>query len=172
MKKLITLLLIPLFASGQSKPYVSFSVGVDVRNALIGSQPTNNKPEVDYLIGFNMISYNRFDVGIFYENFNRIKFTRYGASVGYQLPITEKLTLTPAVEFSLINRGEVEREFEGNGGFISYGVNCKLQYPILNNLDVSLKGNFIKRNDLSYLYGGTNLLFSGYFEFVYKLPLE
>jgi len=167
MKKLI-ILLFPLFVSGQN---VSFSAGVDVRNAFVGSQPTQNKPEVDYLLGFNMISFNRFDVGIFYENFNRIKFTRYGCSVGYQLPITEKLIVTPSIEFSLINRGEVEKEFSGNGGFMSYGLNCKVQYEILDNFCIGLKGNYIKRNDLSYLYGGTNLLFSGYLELAYKINL-
>lgn len=167
MKKLL-LLLFPLFVSGQN---VSFSAGIDVRNAVIGSKPTHNKPEVDYLLGFNMISDNRFDVGIFYENFNRIKFTRYGFTVGYQLPITEKLIVTPSFEFSIINRNEVERDFYGSAGFMSYGLNCKLQFEVLDNFCVGLKGNYIKRNDLSYLYGGTNLLFSGYFEVTYNIPL-
>jgi len=172
MKKLLTLLLLTQLSFAQEiTPYVSFSVGVDVRNATFGSQPTNNKPEIDYQLGFEMTSFNRVQVGIFYENFNRIKFDRYGFSVGYELTYNDKITITPSIESSLINRGEVPEVTQGSGSFFSYGANLRFKYEIIDNLCIGVRGNVIARTDLNYLYGGRHFVPSGYLELIYKIEL-
>ena len=65
MKKLITILLLTTSIYAQDN-YMSFSAGIDVRNALFGSEPTNNKPALDYQLQFAMVDRN---MDIFCNNF-------------------------------------------------------------------------------------------------------
>jgi len=172
MKKIIFLLLFSISTIAQNiDPYVSFSGGIDTRNATIGSTPTKDKPELDFLIGFQMVSFSRIEVGIFYENFKRIEFSRYGVSAGYQFTICDKLSLTPALQFSMINRGPVEQEYSGHGSFLSYGGILNVKYHIGGNFYLGAKGELILRTDKNYLIGGNNWTGSLYAELTYVIPL-
>jgi hypothetical protein len=171
MKKIILAILITGLSFAQNNPYVAFSASVDVRNAIVGSQPTENNPELNFILGFQMVG-KSVEVGIFYESFKSIEFSRYGVNAGYQFPIIEKLTITPSLQFSMISRKEVEQEYYGEGCFLSYGANLNIRYEIIDNLTIGLRSECVARTDLNYLYGGSNYIFSNYFEIGYKIPLN
>jgi hypothetical protein len=172
MKKIILAIMITGLSFAQNNdPYVAFSTSFDVRNAIVGSEPTNNNPELNFILGFQMVG-KSVEVGIFYESFKSIEFSRYGLNAGYQFPIIEKLTITPSLQFSIIDRKEVYQKYKGSGSFLSYGGNINIRYEIVENITIGLRSECVARTDLNYLYGGSNYIFSNYLEIGYKINLN
>jgi len=129
MKKLLIALLLTNITYAQ---HVYFAVGGDLRNATIGSEPTNNKPELNYSIEFKMVGNNSVEVGIGYESFNAIDFNRMYGSVGYRIPVYG-MVITPTIEPTLINRynnwgGGITYDMKQS--FMTIGIGGTLEIPI------------------------------------------
>ena len=86
MKKTILILMLSFTCFAQKEGYVYFSGAVDIKNAIVGSNPTKNKPELDLIYQFGMVG-NNIEVNIGYENFKVINFDKYSIAVGYHFPL-------------------------------------------------------------------------------------
>jgi len=150
---------------------VQFSVAIDVRNGITGSDPTDNKPALDLLLGYQMIDKNGMVVGLFYESFKEIEFTKYGFTLGYQVDVSERFKIIPDVEFGMIIRKDFDG-FEGKGSFFTIGGNATFQYDISEHFALSMKTNISKRTDLDYMYGGDNWILSNFAVLTYKIFLN
>lgn len=170
MKKLIIALLLTNLATAQ---HVYFSVGADLRNGIIGSKPTNNKPELNYCIEFKMVGNNNVEVGIGFEEFSRIDFNRMYGTLGYRFE-AGKFILTPTIEPTLINRynnwgGGISYELKQS--FMTIGVGANLEIPINDKLGVQLYCGALRRTDIKMMYGNDEIVISGMVKFIYKIHL-
>lgn len=174
-KKVIMAILLLLSTSIYSQVYVS--AGIDVRNAVIGSDPTNNKPAFDGIFQFGMIGGNT-EVSIGYERFNKICFDKMFFSIGHQFPLYAyvsgkeiKTLLITSVEPTLIGRwGEV---WQTKSSHLSVGVSIGLRYQLNDKFDIELNVNALPRTDLSTRYPEVNkeipVIISNYFKVIYRL---
>ena len=158
MKTIITFLLFTTIAFSQGSPYVALSA--DLRNGIIGSDPTNNKPEADLLFRAGMISNKGLKIGALYETFPAIDFQKYGFEIGQQISISEKLKFIPTMEATIIIRESLNH--------LNAGANGEFIYMLTKNLGISAIANYSTRTDLNYYYGGKNYKFSGYVGFVWR----
>jgi hypothetical protein len=178
---LLPLLFIGSLTYGQYKTpkesYASLSLKTDVRNAILGSKPTNNKPSPDLTLAVNMVG-NNLELSVGDELFNQIGFNRFFLNFGYHsqryIPIGDKelnFTVIPYLGASTITRYGKEDRILPNGDFI-YGnsshlavqggisIRGKITDKIL--FDVSYEG--LTRQDLLYMYPTDNphfIVFSG-----------
>lgn len=184
MKRLFilpALLALSLSANAQKQSYLAFGLGADIKNGLIGSAPTGNKPAFDGIAQLNVVGANvHIDLG--YESFQKIKFGRMFGSIGYELPLYAypfgeeiKTTFIPAVEFSMITRNVTEK-YTYNGvnmsedrkyGFLAIGLNIALQWQLTDDFAVQLASNVLPRPDLKYIYGTDRTVISNYFKILY-----
>jgi hypothetical protein len=171
MKKLlITIFLMSGICSAQN---VYFSVSTDIKNSVLGSDPTNNKPSFDGIFQFGMIGSvpnhkTVIESTISYEAFNRIRFNRYFFSVGVHLPITENLTVIPSYETSLIGRWG--QEWQNVSSHIALlGGNIGVRYKINYHWSVELNTGVLDRVYLNTRYGGRNIRISEQFKVLYRL---
>ena len=106
MKKLI-LLLITSFTFAQG--HVQFIAGADIRNAITGSDPTGNNPELDLLLRLDAIAESGLGIVAFYETFNAIEFQKWGVGFKQEFTLIDRLTLSYIIEPTVIKRnwGEV-----------------------------------------------------------------
>lgn len=155
-----TLLLLSVIAFAQPrKPqehYYYFSAAIDVRNATVGSAPTNNKPQLDALYQLGIVSQN-IEVNIGYENFNAISFSKYSVGVGYHFPLYSypfgheiKTVLVPSIEPTIINRWG--NEWECNSSHLSIGANIGFRWHITDYFAGELLYNALPRIDLKARY--------------------
>jgi hypothetical protein len=158
MKKLIAILLFTTAAFSQGSPYVAISA--DLRNGIVGSYPTNNKPEADLLCRAGMISNKGLKIGALYETFTAIDFQKYGFEIGQQIKITNHLIAIPTIEATIIIREHLN--------FLNAGVNGELIYMLTKNLGISAIAKYSTRTDLNYYYSGKNYKFSGYVGLVWR----
>lgn len=101
MKKLILLLITTLsFAQG----HVQVVAGADVRNAIQGSDPTGNNPELDLLIRFDAIAESGLGIVAFYETFHAIEFEKWGIAFKQEFELLDKLTVSYILEPTIIKR--------------------------------------------------------------------
>jgi len=169
MKKLLLLLICNVgFAQ-----HVYFSTGVDLRNGIIGSKPTDNKPELNYSLEFKMVGNNNVEVGIGFEQFNRIDFNRMYGSVGYRFEVG-KFILIPTIEPTLINRyndwgGGIGYELKQS--FMTIGIGGTLEIPINDKIAVQLYCGVLPRPDIKMMYDNDKIVISGFVKFVYKVHL-
>lgn len=174
MKQIKTLLMLLISSLAFSQtPYVGFIGGFDIKNALVGSEPTNNKSELNYSLQFVMVGKN-FECGIGYESFNRIDFNRMYLSAGYQFPITEKIKFIPTLEPSIINRsdnwgGGISYELEQS--FLSVALNLSLQYNLNDKLALRTDLNLLPRTDQKMMYNENKIVPSISVKFEYKINL-
>jgi len=170
MKKLIIALLLTNLANAQ---HVYFAVGADLRNATLGSAPTNNKQELNYAIEFKMVGNNNVEVGIGFEQFNRIDFNRMYGSIGYRFEIG-KFTLIPTIEPTLINR------FDNWGGGIGYemkqsfmtiGAGATIEHSFNDKFGIQLYCGALPRPDTKMMYGTNDIVISGFAKLIYKINL-
>lgn len=153
------MLLISIGAFAQ--PYISGSI--DGRNATVGSEPTNNKPEVDVLFRFGAIGTagvgKNLKVGIVYEKFNAIEFNKYAVEVGYTFKVY-KFDVHTSIEAGWIERFKLN--------YWTAGANVDVIYFINENIGIMITNNLSARTDLNSLYGGENYKFSNYIGIIYR----
>jgi hypothetical protein len=140
--------------------YISFSTGLDVKNLIVGSKPTNNEPALNLFYQLSLVS-NNVELNIGYENFNRIKFDKYTIGVGYHFPLhgnvfnkKTKIVMVISIEPSIINR------WGDNWGTVSshltIGGNIGFRMLITDEVGVEFLVNALPRTDLSSRYPETN----------------
>jgi len=169
MKTLLLTLLISTASFAQ--PY--FSVGVDCKNAIVGSEPTNNKPAFDGIFRFGMIgsvpAHNtKIEVSVGYESFKRIRFDRYIVAVGVNLFPFRKVVIVPSWEGSIIGRWG--SEWQGISSHLAVlGGSLGIRYEITDNINLEFLTAVLDRVDLNTKYGGSNIRISNSLTLIYKL---
>jgi hypothetical protein len=173
IKTLLMLLIGSLAFSQTQTPYVGFIGGFDIKNALVGSEPTNNKSELNYSLQFIMVGKN-VECGIGYESFKRIDFNRMYLSAGYQFPISEKIKLIPTLEPSIINRSDNWGggiSYELKQSFLSLALNLSLQYNLNDKLALRTDLNLLPRTDQKMMYNENKIVPSILIKLEYKINL-
>jgi hypothetical protein len=94
MKKLLFILIFSSISTNSQNIYISG--GIDVRNAILGSNPTNNKPAIDAIIQFGMIG-GKTELVIGYEKFRAICFDKFFFGAGHQFIVNDVITLIPRI---------------------------------------------------------------------------
>lgn len=123
------------------KHYQFVSIGIDARNAIIGSEPTENKPALDLNFKAGVQS-GVAEVSVFYETFKRIDFQAYGLNLNVvSETVYENLTIASGIEFGSINRAI-------NSNYLMVGINIEPRYKITEHLSVGALFNYRLRNDL------------------------
>lgn len=142
MKIIISLIVLLSFQINAQTKFKFVSVGIDAKNAIIGSKPTNNKSEIDFNLKIGAV-YKNLEISIFYENFNKINFQAYGVNVNlYNKTDVENLTVSNGIQLGFIIR-------EGNSSFPLIGFNNELRYKLYKKLIVGLELNTRARYDIS-----------------------
>ena len=170
MKKLIIALLFTNLVSAQ---YVAFIGGLDLKNATIGSDATNNKPELNYSLQFTMVSIKNVEAGIGYESFERIDFNRMYLSAGVQFPIGQ-FKIIPTLEPSIINRfrnwgGGLDYNFSQS--FLTVAFNLAIQYGLNDRFAVQSAINLLPRPDDKMMFDDSKITPSITAKLVYKINL-
>jgi len=184
------LLLLATVSYSQS---VQFSIGADVRNGLIGSEPTNNQPKLDFIGRFAVV-HNNFEYSLIYENFNDIGFTKGALGFGKQIPLFDnsisresKLKIIPTIELTMIKRNwdKVDgKQFAfseyynstvalppNKSQHLSVGFSLPIRYKVFDNFAVELQSNLLYRPDDNWRYGdGGKWVFSNHFNFIFNVP--
>ena len=189
MKRLILLLTaISTYGQYQEKPIVQFGISADVRNAVIGSKPTNNEPALDYILSANIVTPNHVIIGLGYESFKRIKFESFKFALGYRVPVTEWLSIPLTIEPHLIYRIHPvtlhKVYIDENGlpqssnetftvqrkdGYLAISYNAGLQFKVSEHFGVELTSCLMRRSDLKALYENNKLVLSNYAKIIYQL---
>ena len=166
-----------LFSIAASSQNVYVSAGLDIKNATIGSDSTNNEPKIDALFQFGMIG-GKTEVAVGYERFNSICFDKMFFSVGHHFPLYGnifrkeiKTILIPSIEPSLIGRWG--SEWETKSGHLTIGASLALRYEISYRISAEFQTNALPRVDLFARYpeahSGMPFIFSNYFKILYRL---
>lgn len=168
MKKLFLLLLFSVLSftsnaqsDGQKDAYISIGGSADIKNGLVGSAPTNNKPEFNGNFKFSMVS-NNIDVGIGYETFPRLDFGRFYVAVGYHIK-TRYVTFIPCIEGSDILRYDDwggGLTYQQKSSFLTISANLDVQRKINDWLSVAYSLGVLPRVDLKMMYGDNKTVFS------------
>ncbi len=120
--------------------YKFATLGVDVRNGLVGSKPTDDKSALDFQAKLGAVS-NNWEVSLFYERFERIRFQAYGVNVGYNLQLPLNLDLYSGIELGSIIRNEKENS-------LMCGSNLELRYHLNKRFVVGAQLNSRLRIDI------------------------
>lgn len=170
MKKTLLFLALSLSLStySQKETYASVSLRTDLRNAVLGSKPTNDKPALDLTASVNMVS-NNFEINFGDEYFREIGFNRVFVNFGYHLPRYVRIgykeidiTVVPYAGFGVISRfGKEDREIiTPDKDYYIYGSSSHLAAQAGLSFRVKLFDKFLldwtcealTRPDLQYLY--------------------
>jgi len=190
MKTLILLLVSAIaFAQSDKENYLSFSGALDARNLISGSDPTNNKSGLNYLLQFSMVSRN-FEINVGYERFSMIQYSKNTIGFGYHIPLYARIgamniksTIIPSIEPTLINRwgnwgGGIS--YEQKSSHLSVGANLAYRIHISDSIAVEYLFNALPRVDINTMYGNSNwkdrksmngvpVVGSNYIKLVYKI---
>lgn len=171
MKKLLFILIFCSIATNSQNIYISG--GIDVRNAIKGSNPTNNKPAIDAIIQFGMIG-KKTELVIGYEKFQTISFDKFFFGLGHQFLVNNEITLIPSIEPSLIGRWG--KNWQSVSSHLSVGASLAIRYKLSDHLSLELKGNALPRTDLkaSYpeIHKNVPIIFSNYLKIVYIIKRQ
>ena len=166
VNKLLLVLLFPICGFSQN---LQFSIGIDAKNAIVGSDATGNNKELNYLFEFAMVSRKGIEVTIGYESFKAIKFDKYSVQVGYQFNPLKRVKIIPSLSYNIIGRyGE---QWGSASSHLAVGANVGLRYNLSDTFDIELMGQGLQRVDLNTKYGGTNNNFSGFVKLIYKIKV-
>lgn len=169
MKKLIllsALLLSTIIFSQTPAPerYTFASVGIDAANAIVGSEPTGNKPSLDFTIKAGAVDETKnLEIYIQYESFNKINYQSFGVAGNAILFPLYKVDLAIGGEFGMIRRME-------GMSFFYYGVNGEVRYLLTDKFSIGAQANIKRRYDIEYLWEeNTTYIFSGMINFRVRL---
>jgi len=143
MKKIILTLLVTSLSYSQG----FVKLGADVRNGIIGSKPTDEKPAFNGLYKIGFISNDGIRLNMTFEHFNQIKFTRWGLEAGYVFEF-KKINIHTTAEISTIERKLTTSHYYNGIIVLTGGVNLEVEYALTENLSISMLNQFIYRNDL------------------------
>lgn len=137
--------------------YGFITFGFDARNAVIGSKPTNDDPELNYHLKAGFV-YNNIELGVLYEQFNRIDFQAYAATLGYTFQLDNEIEiagiLIPLDKTDIYvgaEAGSIMR-YE-NFNFLMYGFNGEIRQHIGNSFILGLQASYRYRSDIDQKNG-------------------
>lgn len=136
------------------------SAGIDFRNAVVGSNPTNNNPELDLLFKLGARD-NHVEISMFYENFKRISFQSYGVNVNYVFELAKNIDVALGIELGSIIR-------YNNFNFLTGGLNQEVRYD-LGEFVIGLQFNSRIRTDNWKKNTDMPIVYSGFINIYYKL---
>jgi hypothetical protein len=146
MKKIILTLLTTCFLTSLTYSQGFVKIGADIRNGIIGSEATNNKPAFNGLYKIGFISNNGIRLNMTYENFNEIKFTRWGLEAGYVFELN-KFILHTTLELSTIERKLTTSHYYNGIIVLTGGCNIEIEYNLTDHFSISMVNQIIYRND-------------------------
>ena len=162
MKKLFILLL--FVATFSATAQVTFSIGADVVNAVVGSSPTNNQPKLNLFTAVKITDpYSGFGVNVSYEHFEAIEFQKFGFGVAKSF--TEKnITYSAILELNSTIR------YNSHLQHTSFGLINQIEYRFYKGFAIGLTAQIQKRKDLEFYFNEKNAYrFSTFFTLNYKL---
>lgn len=172
MKKLLFALIATATMQAQ---HVYFSTGLDLNNAITGSEATNNKASYNGIYTFGMVDRKGYEVGIIYEHFEKLDFNRFSFFVGKSISITEKIAVIPTLEPTLINRSD---DWGGGLGYkdnpsshLTLGFSLPIRYDLNDTFAVELYSNYMYRTDIVAKYGTDGNRFSFFGKLIYKINI-
>ena len=168
MKTLILILI-----SGMCYSQTYLSVVADIRNGILGSEPTNNKPAFDGIFRFGMIGSipnhsTTIECSVGYESFKRIQFDRYIVAVGVHLKVSDRITIVPSWEGSLIGRWGSTWQ-NRNSQLAILGGTVGVRYKISDSFTAEFLTSVLDRVDLNTRYGGSNVRLNNSVTLICKL---
>jgi len=168
-----TLILTILLMSTICYSQTYLSVGADIRNGILGSEPTNNKPAFDGIFRFGMVGSipghsTTIECSVGYESFKRIQFDRYIVAVGVHLFPIKNVVIVPSWEGSIIGRwGQTWQN--RNSHLAILGGSLGIRYKISDTFTAEFLTAVLDRVDLNTRYGGSNVRLSNSVTLIYKL---
>ena len=162
---MVILLFSGLLYCQEKNSYFSASAGFDIKNAVLGSKPTNNLPSLDLLIGLHAVSGN-FELNPEFELFEKIKFRRYAINIGWHFPRylllgnkAIRITTIPSLGTAIIARYGGEDRTTASGHII-YRRSQHLAFQGNLSFRATLSDRFLldytiqatTRPDLNFLY--------------------
>jgi hypothetical protein len=154
MKKILIILLLSISTYAQHQ----LSVGIDIRNAIVGSEPTKNESATDWTFQYKARQ-NHIEIGFSVETFKKINYFDYNLFAGYYTGKT-------VVFYTNVGFGQIVRN--SNIGTFNYEANLGIDYYFLDNFGASYELNFNRRMDLKYLYGVDKPILSNTIKLIYK----
>lgn len=143
-------------SSKEKQTGIHIAVLTDVRQAAVGSDATTNKRALDLIIKSTWTGNEGAVVLFGYEWFGAIDFNRIFVGGGYEVNLSENLTITPILELNRIERrgnwGGQAPPDSGYGGF-SYGGTLVVNYYVSDGISLELDANVTRRSDLIWAYG-------------------
>jgi hypothetical protein len=155
MKKL--LLVFILFITITTSAQHQFNISVDVKNLIIGSEPTQNNPALDLTLTYK-VRQNNFELLLTSELFPTIDYYDYTIGVGFYQG--QKF-----VKYANFNVGQIIR---GNVGFGNYEMNIGLEY-YFNKIGFGIETNINRRIDLHVMYDVYQPVITNNVTIIYKL---
>lgn len=106
MKKLLlALMLLSTITYSQDKGYAYASIGVDAKNAIVGSEPTNNQSALDIPIFIGLVDKSGFGGGVGIETFSKIGYFSWNVRASKEFKIlNDKVSIIPSIEYVQITR--------------------------------------------------------------------
>jgi len=158
MKKLLLILLITTATYSQN---VYFLAGFDIKNMIVGSAPTENKPELDLLLRFGMVGtipnhITTLEVQVGYERFEKLDYSRSFFGLGVQLYPFKDITVIPTIEPSLIDRwdnwGGGLGEIKQKSSHLTLGASLAVRYELSYHISLEIQSGVLPRTDLYTMY--------------------
>lgn len=174
MKKLLLILIVT--TSFAQEHYLYASAAIDVRNAIVGTEPTNNNPEIDYFLQAGIVSRN-IELTIGHEKFKAICFDKMTVGINYHFPLygrignsVIKTIFIPGIEPTIINRwGD---NWQTTSSHLSIAGNIAFRWNINDDIAFEILSNFLPRVDLKARYAEIHntvpIVISNYFKIIYK----
>ena len=151
---------------------VSLSIHQDARLGLLGDDKGNDAGTLNILARFKMQGKQQKGYGylVVFPEFEYAdiggNYRRYSANVGY----TFNELIVDNFEASLFGGwGFIDRYAKA---FFSAGFEAELGYKITDRFKVSLLAQLIDRKDLKWMYGNTEVRFSGFIGIEYNLNIK
>lgn len=174
MKKLIIILILLI------SPLISYSqdvyaiASIDVRNAVVGSAPTLNKPAADILITLGARGNKGFTVEVGYEHFQEIEFQKMFFAMGYTfISDSKKLELAITLDPTYITRDWKSENYVGKQNYRALGQSTRLTYNFNETYGISAIGNALRRTDLAERYHHkTEIVYSLYVGVTYTFTIK
>lgn len=158
MKKLLILLLLTTASYSQN---IYISAGIDVRNAIVGSEATDSKPALDYIVRFGMVGtvphhITTLEAQVGYERFERLDYSRFFFGLGVQLYPFKNITVIPAIEPSLIDRwdnwGGGLGEEKLKSSHLTVGLSLAVRYEVSYHISLEVQSCLLPRTDVYTMY--------------------
>ena len=148
MKKLLFILLITSLSYAQQ----GYRNGYDMITLKTSIDPkmAYSEKALDIKVEVSFTTKNNNQFGMAFENFKKRDFRAMSIFYGHEFSI-RKVVVTPYVEFGNIFRKH-ENDWSWNYYFY-YGVGTKFRIPITENFGVFINNTFVRRTDLTHIWG-------------------